>query len=120
MKNPRLIVAIITSIAQVVAIIAIVLWVLPRFDINIPFWGIIIICLVFGVYAVTVYRVGSRSLRKKALPGFTNMAGLKGQTAGLLKPEGYVKIEGELWEAKAEKGSIPGGTEIVVVEQKGL
>jgi len=66
MKNPRLIVAIITSIAQAVVIIAIILWVLPKFDIFVPLWGIIIICLAFGVYAVTVYRVGSRTLRKKS------------------------------------------------------
>lgn len=120
MKNARLIVAIVTSIIQAAAIVAIILLVLPRFDIFIPIWGTVIICLAFGIYAVTIYRVGSRTLRLKTLPGLTNMIGLKGQTTGLLAPDGYVKIKGELWEARSEEGDIPADSEIIVVNHIGL
>ena len=120
MKNARLIVAILTSIAQVVTIVAIILWLLPRFDIFIPVWGIFLICLAFGIYAVTLYRVGSRTLTQKVSPGATTMTGTRGKAATRLAPEGYIKIEGELWEARSESGIIPVGTEILVVSQQGL
>jgi membrane-bound ClpP family serine protease len=120
MKNARLIVAIVTSIAQVVVIVAIIQWVLPKFNILIPVWGTALILLAFATYAVTLYTVGSRSLVKKALPGLTNMVGLQGKASSRLEPSGQVKIEGEIWEAKAQGGTIPGGAKIVVVGQSGL
>lgn len=120
MKNARLVVAIVSSIAQVVVIVAILLWLLPRFDIQVPIWGIIVICVIFAVYAVTLYKIGSRTLVWKAIPGLTNMVGLKGQTMTRLAPEGYVRIQGELWEARSEEGVIPNRTKVVVVSQTGL
>ena len=84
MKNARLIVAIVTSIVQAVVIVAVILWVLPRFDITIPIWGTVLILLAFATYAVTLYKVGSRTLVKKDLPGLTDMIGLNGQAVSLL------------------------------------
>jgi membrane-bound ClpP family serine protease len=120
MKNARLIVAIVTSIAQAAIIVAIILWLLPRFDIFIPVWGTVLILLAFAAYCVTLYRVGSRTLVKKDLPGLSDMIGLQGKAASRLNPGGQVKIEGELWEARAESGTIPSGARIVVTGQAGL
>jgi membrane-bound ClpP family serine protease len=120
MKNARLIVAIVTSIAQAIVIIAIFQWVLPRFNIFFPLWAVILILILFATYAVTLYKVGSRTLVKKALPGLTNMVGLQGKASSSLGPKGQVKIAGELWEANAESGTISAGAKIVVVGQTGL
>jgi membrane-bound ClpP family serine protease len=120
MKNARLIVAIVTSIAQALVIVAIIQWALPRFNVFVPLWGTILILLAFTIYAVTLYQVGSRTLVKKALPGLSNMVGLRGKASTHLDPDGQVKIEGELWESRAESGTIPSGSRIVVVGQTGF
>lgn len=120
MKNARLIVAIVTSIAQAIVIIAVLQWVLPRFNIFVPLWALILILVLFAAYAVTLYKVGSGTLIKKALPGLTNMVGLQGKASSSLEPKGQVKISGELWEANAESGTIPSGAKIVVVGQTGF
>jgi membrane-bound serine protease (ClpP class) len=120
MKNTRLIVAIVTSLIDEVLIIAVVLWILPKFDIHLPAWGLALLIIGFVIYAVATYFIGSRILRKKPLPGFTNMAGIEGYVTTSLAPGGFVNIKGELWKARAENGTIISGTSIIVVSQKGL
>ena len=118
--NTRLIIAIVTSLIDEVIIIAVVLWVLPRFDIHLPLWGLVLIIIVFVIYAVISYVFGSRILRKKPLNGLTSMIGIEGNVTIALEPKGYVKIKGELWQARSESGTISSGTSIIVVSQKGL
>ena len=118
--NTRLIVAIITSIIDEVIIVAVVVWVLPRFDIHLPLWGLILMITAFVIYAVIIYIFGSRILRKKPLIGLTSMTGIEGYVTTALAPKGYVKINGELWRARSDSGSILSGSSIIVISQKGL
>jgi membrane-bound ClpP family serine protease len=118
--NARLIIAIVSSLIDEVIIIAVVLWILPRFDIHIPLWGLVLLIIGFVIYAVGTFVIGSRILRKKPLSGFTNMTGIEGYVTTPLAPEGFVKIKGELWKAMAENGTIMAGTNIIVISQKGL
>jgi membrane-bound ClpP family serine protease len=115
-----LIIAIITSLIDEIIIVALILWVLPRFGIHVPWWGLVLVIVAFVVYAVTVFTLGSRILKKKPLPGLSDMLGMEGKTQGRLAPAGFVKIEGELWEAKSGAGVIEAGIEVVVVAQEGL
>jgi membrane protein implicated in regulation of membrane protease activity len=118
--NTRLIIAIVTSLIDEIIIVALILWVLPRFGIHIPWWGLALVIAGFVIYAVTVFTMGSRILKKKPVAGLSDMLGMEGKTTGRLDPDGFVKIEGELWEAKSERGVIEAGAEVVVVAQEGL
>jgi membrane-bound ClpP family serine protease len=120
MKNARLFVAIITSLIDEALIVAAIIWGLPKLGVAIPLWGIILICVLFVIYCVTFYLIGSQILRKKAIPGFTEMVGTEGRTVNRLAPKGYVKIASELWDAKAERGTINSGVDVIVVDQYGL
>ena len=115
--NARLIMAMFTNLLYEAIIVALLIWGLPRLGIHIPLYGVTLICLAFLIYAVVLFIIGDRTLRKKPLPGFTTMVGLEGQVVSQLAPEGVVRIEGELWNARAENGTIEGGAEVIVVRQ---
>ena len=118
--NTRLIMAILSNSLIEAIIVAVVLWGLPRLGVHIPLYGLILICAAFLVYAVISYNLGSRTLRKKPLPGFTTMVGVEGQVVSRLAPEGLVRIEGELWNARSENGPIDVGIDVIVIGQNGL
>lgn len=120
MKNARLLVAIITNILDEAIIIALILWGLPRLGIHLPLYGLVLICVAFLVYAVGFYTVGSQILRKKPIPGFSNMVGTEGRAATRLSPRGFVIIGGELWEARTETGIVEKGEYVIVADQIGL
>jgi membrane protein implicated in regulation of membrane protease activity len=54
--------------------------------------------------------------------GTTAMIGAPGKAVGRVAPSGYVRVRGELWEARAREPSaeIPKGGRIVVREVRGL
>jgi membrane-bound ClpP family serine protease len=118
--NARLIMTIFTNLLYEAIIVALLIWGLPRLGIHIPPYGITLVCLAFLIYAVVLFIIGSRTLRKKPLPGFTTMVGLQGQVVSRLAPDGILRIEGELWNARAENGTIEVGSEVIVVRQYGL
>jgi membrane-bound ClpP family serine protease len=120
MKNPRLIIAVITSLLDEVIILAIILFGLPRLGIHIPLYGVVLICTGFLAWAVCLYSISSKTMRKKALLGSTNMVGSEGRVVKRLSPEGFIRIHGELWQAKAEHGKLDIGADVVVVSQDRL
>jgi len=120
MKTRLIVVTIITNTLYEVAIIAGGLWLLPRLGYRLPLWGIITAAVVFAAWAAFCFQIGLRTLKKKPLAGFTDMIGLEGVAAGRLNPEGYVKVAGELWRARAENETIPAGTRVEVTGQKEL
>jgi membrane-bound ClpP family serine protease len=120
MKNTRLILAVITSLLDEAIIIAVILWVLPRVGIHLPLWGTVLIACGFVVYAVTVFQLGTRILKRQPVPGLTDMSGMEGRTTELLNPEGMVRIGGELWKARAVNSAIEANKDIIVVAQEGL
>jgi len=116
----RLILAIISTILEEIAIVAIVLWALPEIDVHLPLPALIVLMVVWGAYSVTTYRIGSRALRRKQLVGLPNMVGSKGQVVSPLVPEGLVKIRDELWVAKSASGEMKSGRKVIVVGQDSL
>ena len=116
----RLILAITTSILEELAIALIVLWGLPRINVNIPLWGLITIMVVWAVYDVFTYRLGTRALMKEHPVGLMNMLGCKGEVVSPLVPQGLVRIKGELWIAESTEGEIKKGSQVIVVEQQRL
>jgi membrane-bound ClpP family serine protease len=120
MKNGRLIIAIITSLLDEALIIGLIIWGLPHFGIKIPVSILILICIAFVVYAVLIYITGSKALIKNPVKGLTDLVGMEGQVIDHLNPDGMVKINSELWIARAETGNIENGVHIVVLKQEGL
>jgi membrane-bound ClpP family serine protease len=118
--NLRLILAILSSLLEEVALVAVVLWGLPKLGINIPLAGLITLVLALAAYDVITYRLGSRALKKKPVAGLTDMVGSRGKVVSPLDPEGLVRIKGELWQCRAVDRRIDAGEEVFVVAQDGL
>jgi len=116
----RLILAIVSSLLEEVALVAIVLWGLPQIDVHIPLLGLVAMMVALGAYDVFSYRMGSKALRRRPVPGLPAMVGSRGKVASPLSPEGLVKIKGELWKATSEGGALDTGDGITVVGQDGL
>ncbi len=116
----RLILAIVSVILEEAAIAVIVLMGLPRVGINIPLPGLIAVMVLWLVYAVVTYRVGSRALSRKPLISLPDMLGSQGKVVRQLAPEGLVRIKGELWVARSAGKKIKIGAKIIVVAQDGL
>ena len=116
----RLIIAIVTTLAEEAALAAVVLWLLPKIDVHLPLFVLVIIMLAWAAYAVFTYRLGSRALMRKPMVGLTGMVGTRGKTVSDLAPEGTVRIKGELWDSKAEGRRINAGVWVTVVGQNGL
>jgi membrane-bound serine protease (ClpP class) len=90
----------------VLAIVVAVLW-LP------PVWGIVVVA---AAAAVEVAEVGFwfwLSRRRKAVTGADALPGARGVVVSPCRPEGQVRVEGELWRARCEEGADV-GDEVVV------
>jgi len=116
----RLIIAIVSTVLEEAALAAGVLLGLPKLDIHIPLWVLIIVMLAWGAYAIITYRMGSRALLKKPVVGLPDMIGSKAKVVSPLAPEGVIKIKGELWVAKSAGRRIEAGEEVIVVGQDRL
>jgi membrane-bound serine protease (ClpP class) len=109
--------SIVTTLLEEAALAAVVLWLLPRFGINIPLWGLILMVVALGVYAFVTYRLGMKALVKK--PMISPHIGSRGRTTTPISPRGYVRINGELWQASSSS-TIDAGEEIAVVGMEGM
>ncbi len=116
----RLVLAIVSTLMEEAALVALALWALPQIDIEIPLPGLILLMVVWGGFAVFTYRMGSRALRKEPLIGLPGMVGSRGKVVRQLAPDGIVLIKGELWEAKSAYGNIDTGEKVTVVGHDGL
>ncbi len=116
----RLIIAIISTTLEETALAVGVLWGLPRLGVHIPLWILIIVMATWCTYTVVTYRMGSRALRRKPIPGLLEMLGSEGRVVNPLVLEGMVRIRGELWVAQSTDGEIETGEKIIVVGQDGL
>jgi len=120
MMTTRLIIAIVSTLAEEAALAAVVLWGLPRLGVNLHVGVLIALMVALAAYAITTYRMGSRALRRKPVVGLPAMVGARGKTVSDLAPEGTVRIKGELWDSKAEGRRINAGVWVIVVGQEGL
>ena len=120
MTTARLILAIVSTLAVEFAFYVIWRWVLPEFDIQVPFWVLIAVMTFWAVFAVADFIFVTHILRRQTLVGLPTMEGSKGKVKSPLHPEGQVMIKGELWGAKSIDGDINIGEVVTVVGQDGL
>jgi membrane-bound ClpP family serine protease len=120
MKNARLIIAIVSSLLDEALILGLILWGLPKLGIELPIPITITIVILFAIFAVTTFKLGTRALKMKPLAGLSEMTNMDGVVVKRLDPIGYVKIDGEIWEAKSSDGIIEKGANVKVLTQKRL
>jgi len=118
-KKGYTIYSVITTLLEEVALAAVVIWLLPRFEINIPLWGLILMMVALGAYDYMTYRFGKRALDKKPIIHPPEV-GSMGKAATPLTPKGYVRVGSELWKALATSSIIDKDEEVVIVGIKGL
>lgn len=115
----RLIAAVLSTLAEEAATLLLALWVLPMFGIRIPLPVTGLIMAGWLAWSVVVYRKGSAALLRRPVR-LTDMSGASGVVVEALKPDGIIKVEGELWNARSMSSEIEEGARVVVVRQEGL
>ena len=120
LTTTRLVLAIISTSLEEVAIWVIWRWLLPEVGIELPVAVLIVVMAVWAAFGTWLFIFTTRVLKKQAAVGLPSMIGAVGKVASRLGPEGLVKIRGELWGATSNSGNIEAGEEIVVVSEQGL
>ena len=96
-------------------LVAVVLWLLPLFDINISLWGLAILMAGLAAHSFNMYRLGRPTFLIKPKVAAENIIGDEGTVTKRLAPEGYVKVKGVLWKATCDETELEIGDEVVVV-----
>ncbi|WP_309493368.1 NfeD family protein [Candidatus Hecatella orcuttiae] len=112
-------VAVITILDEI-GVGLLLLMVLPLLGFRIPVGYIAVILALLAVLSLGIYKTTTPALARKPAVGIEAMAGLKGKTLTFLNPEGLVRVEGEVWKARAAEGYIEADREITVKAVQGL
>jgi len=120
MFTARLIIAIVSTALEEVAIVVVWRWLLPEFEIELPFSVLIGVMVAWAIFSVSLFIFTTRTIRRQTLVGLPTMVGSKGRVASPLAPDGLVRIKSELWGAISPEGNIDKGEDIAVVGEDGL
>lgn len=120
MTTARLILAIISTTLEELAIYVIWRWLLPEFNIRPPFSVLVSVMAIWAAFSISLFIFTTRTLKKQVPVGLPSMIGTRGKAASLLAPEGMVRIQGELWVATSAEGDVAVGEEVEVVGEDGL
>ena len=120
MATARLILAIVDTALEEVAIWVIWRWLLPEFGINLSLAVLIAVMAAWAVFSVALFMFITPILKKQAVIGLPGMIGSRGRVASSLVPQGLVRIKGELWGATSTEGNVDTGEEVEVVWENGL
>ena len=112
--------AVLGSMLEEAVLVAVVLWLLPLFSINIPLWGLVILMAALAIYSYIMYRVGRLTFLIRPKLAAEAIVGNEGKVTKRLAPEGYVKVKGVLWKAICEEADLEVGDDVVVVGIEGL
>jgi membrane protein implicated in regulation of membrane protease activity len=111
--------AIIGTLLEQSALVIIVRWWLPQFDIHISWWVTGILMCLLLMYSFYTYRMGRQALLRKSPVYPDTIIGSEGVVATPLDPTGYVKVKGELWKATSAS-ELEIGDRIVVTKIDGI
>ncbi|WP_297501162.1 NfeD family protein [Thermococcus sp.] len=96
------------------------IWVLPSFGVKVPLW---VVAVVIAVLLAKDFRVvpfilrGGLSTRPQI--GSESLIGRTAVVVEDLKPEGLVKVDGELWSAVCLNGNAMRGEKVAIVRVRG-
>lgn len=108
-------VAVVSGILEQAVLVAVVLWLLPRFGIDIPLWALVVMMIALGAYGCVAFTLGKKALERKPMMASEAMIGGKCIVMMPLAPRGYVKVGSELWQASSPGSVIQKGKEVVIV-----
>jgi len=108
---------IITTLLEEAALVTVVLWLLPGLGISIPLWGLICMMVALGAYGGVAYWLGRKTLDRK--PMISPDIGSRGRTTTPISPTGYVRVNGELWQASSSS-TIGANKEVAIVGMEGM
>jgi membrane-bound serine protease (ClpP class) len=84
-------------------------------------WSVILASVIFTTFFfVVIIGLGVKAQRRKPTTGVEGLIGEIGDVVETLKPEGIVRVSGELWNAESLSGTIEKGGRIRVVKINGL
>ncbi|MGD0591405.1 MAG: nodulation protein NfeD [Bacteroidota bacterium] len=84
-------------------------------------WSVIFASVIITtIFFVFILGLGIKAQRRKPTTGVDGLTGESGDVIETLKPEGIVRVNGELWNAESLSGTIEKGGRIRVVKIKGL
>lgn len=84
-------------------------------------WGVIIpTVLCTAAFFLFAIGMGVRAQRRKPITGIEGIVGEMGDTITPLKPEGQVRVHGEIWKAVSSEGAVPAGTKVRVEKVENL
>jgi membrane protein implicated in regulation of membrane protease activity len=105
-------------------VLAFLIWGLPALGIHLPLGAIIGITAGLITKSVVTYRLAKPALVSKPRVGLDDMSGTRGKVLEPIDPEGLIIVAGEVWKARHNDGSSPGGqqvgSEVIVVRREGL
>ena len=94
-----------------------VLWWLK---VSISVWLVIVIALMLGTFIFITHKVIIPSFHEEQVTGSEGMIGLEGTVVQPLTPFGVVRVEGELWKAKAVEDDVKAGETVEILGLKKL
>jgi Membrane-bound serine protease (ClpP class) len=84
-------------------------------------WSVILASVIISTFFfVVIIGLGVKAQRRKPTTGVEGLTGDSGDVIETLKPEGVVRVHGELWNAESLSGTIEKGSRIRVVKINGL
>jgi membrane-bound serine protease (ClpP class) len=87
--------------------------------VQIDFWTILPIVLVFAAFTLALVRLVVQAQLRQATTGMEGLVGKSGEADTDLDPDGWVQVQGERWQARAEE-RVAKGDAIQVVSGDGL
>ncbi|MCX7669196.1 MAG: nodulation protein NfeD, partial [Anaerolineae bacterium] len=89
-------------------------------ELSVPWATIIGLAIATGAFFAFVIAKGLWAQRQRPSTGTEGLVGAVGIVRQALEPEGMIFVQGELWRARAEAGTIPVGEPVVVLGREGL
>jgi len=111
--------SLISSSIEELAIAALLLWLLPLLGVKVPPWLSITVLALFPVYCYIMYRIGHPTVLYRDATGADSIIGSTG-TVESIRPEVFVRVQGELWKADCADGNLKEGEEVTVTAIDGL
>ncbi len=112
--------SLVSTLFQEAVLVAVVLFLLPRFGIDIPIWLLIVFMVALAVYSYITFRLSEEVIGQRPMVGAEELIGTRGVTMTALSPEGYVRGGGERWRACSCAGEMDKQSEVTVKDVKGL
>ena len=106
--------SILGALSEQALLVAVVLWLLPRFDIRMPLWLLAMMMLALAVHSYMMYRAGKVTFSLKPKVAFENIVGAEGVVTSWQGSEGYIKVQGVLWKARCPEHELKPGDKVVV------